>query len=123
MNVVDSSGWLEYFADTPRRRYFLTAIEHPMELVIPVITIYEVYKKVLAERGEMIALRIVGQMLRGKVVDLDTKIALAAGAYSVELKLAMADSIVYATALTYSATLWTQDADFKGLPGVKYFKK
>jgi len=118
-NVVDSSAWLEYFADTPRARRFARAIESPSNLVVPFVTIYEVFKKVRRDRGDDQALQVVAAMLHGIVVDVDVSLALEAG----QLDLPMADSLVYATAARHEATLWTQDADFEGLPGVKYFPR
>ena len=118
-NVVDSSAWLEYFADTRRAKHFESPLEDTENLVVPVITIYEVFKKILREKGEHIALQIVVQMQAGTVVDLDLSLALEAGLQ----RLPLADSLIYATAQRYDATLWTQDEHFKGLPGVRYFSK
>lgn len=117
MNVVDSSGWLEYFADTPRAKLFAPAIEDTGHLIVPVLTIYEVFKKVRRIRGEGDALLTIGAMLEGDVVDLDVSLAIDAGG----LDLPLADSIIYATARRRNATLWTQDEDFEGLPNVRYF--
>jgi predicted nucleic acid-binding protein len=122
MNVIDSSGWLEYFADTPNAEFFAPAIEDTSELIVPSISVYEVFKKVLQERGEGDALQAVAIMTQGKVVELDTTLALDAARLSVELKLPMADSMVLAAARMYGATLWTQDADFEGLEGVQYLR-
>ena len=118
-NVVDSSGWLEYLADTPRARLFAPALEAPHQLIVPVLTIYEVYKKVRRERGEREALEVASLMQSGTVVDLDASVCLDAA----ELDLPLADSLIYATARRHDATLWTQDDDFKTLEGVKYFAK
>ncbi len=123
MNVVDSSGWLEYFADAPNAKKFAPGIQSTRELVVPTLSIYEVFKRVLQQRNETEALRAVALMLQGRVVDLNTTIALIAAKFSAELKLPMADSIMLATAREYHATLWTQDADFEGMEGVKYFSK
>ncbi len=123
MNVVDSSGWLEYFADAPNAEKFAPGIQSTRELVVPTLSIYEVFKRVLQQRNETEALRAVALMLQGRVVDLNTTIALIAAKFSAELKLPMADSIMLATAREYHATLWTQDADFEGMEGVKYFSK
>jgi len=123
MNVVDSSGWLEYFADAPNAEFFAPAIEDTSELIVPSISVYEVFKKVLQERGEGDALQAVAVMTQGKVVELDTTLALDAARLSVELKLPMADSMMLAAARMYGATLWTQDADFEGLEGVQYLRK
>ncbi|MBI2998109.1 MAG: type II toxin-antitoxin system VapC family toxin [Deltaproteobacteria bacterium] len=123
MNVVDSSGWLEYFADGPNADKFAPAIQNTRELIVPTLSIYEVFRRVLQQRGATAALRAVALMRQGREVVLDTMIALSAAKLSVELKLPMADSIILATARSYRATLWTQDADFKGTDGVKYFGK
>lgn len=118
-NVVDSSAWLEYLAGSPKASQFAAAIEDVGNLVVPVITIYEVFKKVLRERGEGDALQVASLMQSGEVVDLDLPLAMDAA----HLKLPFADSIIYATAMSRGATLWTQDDHFKDLPGVRYFPK
>ncbi len=118
-NVVDSSGWLEYFTDSKRAKFFAPAIEDAGNLVVPVISIYEVCKKVLRERGENDALQIASMMQTGQVVDLDRALALEAMRYA----LPMADSLIYATAMRHGATLWTQDGHFKDLPQVRFFPK
>jgi len=123
MNVVDSSGWLEYFADGPNAEFFAAAVERVSELVVPSISLYEVFKRVLQQRGEGAALQAVAAMQQGQVVDLDAAMALSAAKVSVEFRLPMADSIMLATARVYNATLWTQDADFKGIDGVRYIEK
>ena len=123
MNVVDSSGWLEYFADGPNAEFFAPAIENTSELVIPSISIYEVFKIVLQQREESAALQAIAVMQQGGVVTLDTNLALNAAKISIEKSLPMADSIMLATALSYEAILWTQDSDFSGIDGVKYIEK
>jgi predicted nucleic acid-binding protein len=123
MNVVDSSGWLEYFADETNADFFSGAIENIEELIVPVISIYEVFKRVYQQRGEGDALQSVAMMEQGKVVELDTTLALSAAKISLDLKIPMADSIILATARSYDATLWTQDVDFKGIAGVEYVEK
>ncbi|HEX9665645.1 MAG TPA: type II toxin-antitoxin system VapC family toxin [Thermodesulfobacteriota bacterium] len=123
MNLVDSSGWLEYFADGPNADFFAPAIENLPKLVVSVINIYEVFKNVLQQRGEGDALLAVAIMEQGTVINLDPTIALSAAKISVDLKLPMADSVILATAKVYNATLWTQDSDFKRIEGVKYVEK
>jgi len=123
MNVVDSSAWLEYFANGPNATFFSRPIEQLEELLVPSLTIYEVFKRVLQQRDEGAALQAAAVMQQGAVVDLDARLALSAARISLESKLPMADSIVLATARSYGATLWTQDADFEGLAGVQYRKK
>lgn len=118
-NVVDSSGWLEYLADTGRAKLFAPAIEDAANLVVPVISLYEVFKKVFRERGENDALQVASLMQGGRLVDLDSALALDAARHPLPL----ADSIIYASALRHGATLWTQDEHFKGLPNVKFFPK
>ena len=123
MNVVDSSGWLEYFADEANADFFANAIENVEELIVPAISIYEVFKRVYQQRGEGDALQSVAMMEQGKVVELDTTLALSAAKISLELKMPMADSIILATVRSYDATLWTQDVDFKNVAGVEYKEK
>ena len=122
MNVVDSSAWLEYFANGPNASYFAPAVEKTADLIVPSLTIYEVFKRILVQRDEGLALQAVAAMQQGQVVDLDANIALLAARVSVENKLPMADSVILATAGIFDAELWTQDADFKGLPSVNYRK-
>jgi predicted nucleic acid-binding protein len=123
MNVVDSSGWLEYFADGPNADFFAPAIEKAGDLIIPTISLSEVFKRVLQQKGEGEALQAIAVMHQGAVVDLDAALALNAAKVSVKLSLPMADSIMLATARAYGATLWTQDADFANIDGVKYIRK
>jgi toxin FitB len=123
MNVVDSSGWLEYFAHGPNAGSFAGAIENTADLVVPTVSLYEVFKRVLQQRGENDALRAVAAMQQGQVVELSDTLALAAARLSTDLAIPMADSIMLATARAWNATLWTQDADFEGVPGVKYVAK
>ena len=123
MNVVDSSAWLEYFANGPNASFFAKAIEKTDELVVPSLTLYEVFKRVLQQRGKDEGLQAVALMQQGIVVDLNTEIALSAAKLSVETQLALADSVILATAHAFGATLWTQDADFLGMTGVKYRKR
>ena len=123
MNIVDSSGWLAYFADEPNSKHFLTPLNDTASLVVPTVTIYEVFKVVLRESSENEALHAAVAMQKGTVVDLTPPLAIAASKLSLEHNLPMADSIILATAKEFDATLWTQDADFKNINGVKYFSK
>jgi toxin FitB len=123
VNVVDSSGWIEYFTEGPNSGFFAGAIEKVDELIVPALAIYEVFKWVSRERGETQALKAIAHMQLGEVVDLDSKLAIYAARLSLVSKLPMADSIVYATARANEATLWTQDDDFEGLDEVKYIAK
>ena len=123
MNIVDSSGWLAYFADEPNAKHFVTPLNDPDSLVVPTISIYEVFKVVLREATENEALQAVAAMQKGKVIDLTTSLAMTASKLRITHNLPMADSIILATAKAYEATLWTMDSDFKGIQGVKYFAK
>lgn len=123
MNVVDSSGWLEYFGNKPGASFFAPAITNTDELIVPTISLFEVFKRVYLERGERAALEAAAVMMRGKVVDLDAQVALNAAHLSAEMRIPLADSVILATARMYKATLWTQDADFKDIEGVQYFEK
>jgi predicted nucleic acid-binding protein len=122
MNVVDSSGWLEFYADGPNVDFFAPAIRRPPELVVPTLSLYEVFKRVLQQRDESQALQAVALMEQGTVVELTSTLALAAAKLSTDLKLPMADSIMLATARAFGATLWTQDADYEGMEGVQYIR-
>ncbi|MBK7229966.1 MAG: type II toxin-antitoxin system VapC family toxin [Ignavibacteriales bacterium] len=123
MNLVDTSGWLEYLADTKNAKNFAEAIENTDELIVSSINIYETYKKVLKERDEDAAIQIIGLMKQSKVFDVTSTIAVKAAKLSYEKDIPMADSIIYITAKENDAIVWTQDADLKGLEGVKYFNK
>lgn len=120
MTVVDSSGWLEYFADGPNAGVFAKALQKPTGLLVPTVSIYEVFKRVLTQRDESAALEAVALMRQGTVVELDTDIALSAAKLSAESRLPMADSIMLATARMHGALLLTQDADFDGIDGAEY---
>lgn len=119
-HVVDSSAWLEYLADGPNADYFAPAIEATEQLVVPVVSIYEVYKRVHLQRDESDALRAVALMQQGEVVELDLTLSLDAATLSMTHRMPMADSMILATARRYQAVLWTQDSDFKDIEGVRY---
>jgi predicted nucleic acid-binding protein len=123
MNLVDSSGWLEYFANGQNANYFAAPIQDTNQLLVPAICMYEVFKRVSLEQGEDEALRSMGVLGLGTEVELNRDLAITAAQISLEYKLAMADSIIYATARAYDATLWTQDQHFENLPGVRYIDK
>jgi toxin FitB len=123
MNVVDSSGWLEYFSDGPNAGFFSGSVQDIENLVVPTISVLEVFKRVADQRGEEAALRVIAVMNQGRLVDLDVSMAIQAARMSQQHKLPLADSVILATARKYEAILWTQDADFKGLEGVKYVAK
>ena len=123
MNLVDTSGWIEYFFDDSNAKYFANVIEDTENLIISVVNQYEVFKKVLLVADEEKALRAIAQMRQGQVIQLTEEIALLAAKLSIEHKLPMADSMIYATGLSMEAIVWTQDVDFKELPQVKYIMK
>lgn len=123
MNVVDSSAWLSYFAGDKNARLFAKPIENLDKLLVPGITITEVFKSVLRQRNEESALEVVAHMEQGTVVALDAELAVNAAVFGVELKLPLADSIIYATAQKFDAVVWTQDGGFKGLDNVKFYPK
>jgi predicted nucleic acid-binding protein len=121
MNIVDSSGWLAYFADEPNAKHFLAPLSDPASLVVPAVTIYEVFKVIIRESGENDALLAAMAMQKGTVVDLTVSLAIAASKLSLEHDLPMADSIILATAQESGATIWTQDSDFETMESVRYF--
>ena len=120
MNVVDSSGWLEYFSGTPRAEFFAEAINDIENLLVPVITLYEVFKKVTLERGRPAAMQAIVAMRMGKVVSVTDELALTAASLSLAFKLPMADAIILASSQHHHAVLLTQDAHFQGIDGVVY---
>ena len=120
MNVVDSSAWLEYFANGPNADAFAPAIEATDALVVPAICLYEVAKRILQQRGQAPALEATTLMRQGRVVDLDAQLAWSAAQVAIAYRLAMADAVILACAQRCGATLWTQDAHFEGLPGVEF---
>jgi len=122
VNVVDSSGWLEYLSDGPNARFFAPAIERPGELLVPTISIFEVFKRVLMQRGESLALETVALMHQGRIVELTAPLAIEAARISKVASLPMADSIMLATARAADAVLWTQDSDFDGMDGVRFVR-
>ena len=119
-HLVDSCGWLEYFADGPNATFFAPGVEDTKHLLVPTIVIHEVFKKLLSAKGEAVALQVAAHMSQGEVVDLDRSIALAAATLGVELGLPLADSVILATGYAYDAVIWTQDADFKEIKGIRY---
>jgi len=123
VNVVDSSGWLEYLADGPNADFFAPALVEVGALIIPTIAILEVGKVVHRQRGEPVAIHTMALMQQGTVVDLDAELARSAVALAIAHRLPLADSIILATARAFKAEVWTQDSDFKGLPGVQYVEK
>ncbi len=120
MNIVDTSGWLEYFEGGQNAKKFSTPIKENKELVVPTICIYEISKVILRESDENHLLQALAAIQKGRIVDLTSSISTAAAKFSLKYKLPMADSIIYATAQCFNATVWTQDIDFKELPNVNY---
>ena len=123
MNVVDSSGWLEYLADGSNADFFANSILATADLLVPTLSLYEVFKRVLQQRGEDDALQAVALMQQGMIVELSDSLALSAARISLNDKIPMADSIMLATARAYGATLWSQDSDFENIAGVRYIAK
>ncbi len=123
MNLVDSCGWLEYFADGPNAPFFAPSIENVENLLVPTLCILEVFKRVIRQKGENEALQAVAAMEQGRVVDLDVSIAMTAARLGSELGLPPADSVILATAQAHNARIWTQDAGFRNISGVKYTRK
>jgi len=117
LRVLDSSCWLEFFADTARADLYAEVLAQPEHLVVPVVTVYEVAKKLAREAGDEVAAAALSLMQRGRVVPVDLPLALAAAVNGLPL----ADSMIYAAARLHGAELWTQDAHFDGLPGVQFF--
>ena len=122
MNIIDSSGWLEYFSDGPNAKHYLPPLDDTSSLIVPVITIYEVFKVVLRGSSENEALQAVAAMQKGKIVELTANIAMNAARLSLQNSIPMADSIILATAQAYQCVIWTQDSDFQNIEGVKYFQ-
>ena len=123
LHLVDSSGWLEYFAAGPNAGRFAEPLSEPTRLVVPTISLYEVFRVVLRARGEDDALRATVLMQQGREVPLSSVLAIEAALLAHEQRLAMTDAVILATARATGATLWTQDADFEGIAGVRYFAK
>lgn len=123
MNVVDSSAWIAFFTDQSSSRHFLEPIHQVEQLVVPTIVLHEVFKFLLRNHEKKVALRAASQMRQSLLVPLDSTLALDAAECGIKLKLPLADSIIYSTARSLDATLWTLDSDFEGLAGVKYFSR
>ncbi|MCY3934359.1 MAG: type II toxin-antitoxin system VapC family toxin [Acidobacteria bacterium] len=123
MNVVDSSGWLEFFKKSERTAFFREAILNTERLLVPVICLYEVFKTLSRQRTDVEARQAIATMQQGRVVALSPELALHAAQLSLKHSLPMADASILATAYSEEAELWTQDADFEGLPNVRYFPR
>jgi predicted nucleic acid-binding protein len=123
VNLVDSSAWLEYLAGGPQAGQFASVIEDVAQLLVPTIVLLEVTRRVMQLRGEDDALQVAAVLHQGQIVVLDSAVALSAAQLGVAHKLPLADSVIYATAKQFDATIWTMDADFSGLAGVRYVAK
>ena len=120
MNLVDSCGWLEYLAEGPNASFFAEPLENIDSLIVPSICILEVFKRVLQQRSQAEALQVATSMRQGKVIPLDTDLALAAASLGLRHRLPLADAVILATAQASDAVIWTQDSDFESLGNVKY---
>ena len=120
MNIVDSSGWLEYFAEGPNADFFAPAIENTEQLLVPVICVYEVFKRILQQQGLGAAETRIADLYKGELIDLTPSLAISAAVLSDKLKLPLADSFILAIVRAHTATLWTQDEHFMDIEGVKY---
>ncbi|OGO76110.1 MAG: twitching motility protein PilT [Chloroflexi bacterium RIFOXYD12_FULL_57_15] len=123
MNVIDSSGWLEYFANADNANFFAPAIRDEENLLVPSVCLYEVFKRICQQQGKQAALEGISRLYRGTIINLNDELALQAAQLSLTHNLPMADSIILATARAQNATLWTQDEHFKNIEGVKYIEK
>ena len=123
MNVIDSSGWLEYFADGANAAAFAALIERPAEVLVPSVVLFEVGRRVWQQRGEAAAEEAMAALMNLQLVPVDGEVARLAVGLGARHKLAMADSLIYATAQRHEATLWSQDRDFENVPGVHYLPK
>ncbi len=121
MNVVDSSAWLSYLAGDKNSGRFSRAIEDLDHLLVPSITLTEVFKTIFRQRDEEVALAVVAHMKQGRVIPLDSELAVDAATFGLAHQLPLADSVIYATARKFDATLWTQDVDFRSLKKVRYY--
>ena len=123
MNVIDSSGWIEYLLDSPRADLFAPAVEQRDKLLVPVVALYEVHKILTRKLPADVVLSCLNVMRLGRVLDLTDRRAIAAADVAVQHRLAMADAVMYSLALEHKATFWTQDVDYQDLPSVNYFPK
>lgn len=123
MNVIDSSGWIEYLLDSPRADLFAPAVEQRDKLLVPVVALYEVHKILTRKLPADVVLSCLNVMRLGRVLDLTDRRAIAAADVAVQHRLAMADAVMYSLALEHKATFWTQDVDYQDLPSVNYFSK
>lgn len=123
MNVVDSSGWVEYLLDTPRADLFAAAIENRADLLVPVIALYEVHKLLSRSQPAHRVAACLDVMRLGRVLELTDRRAIAAADAALRHRLAMAEAVMYSMAIEHGGSLWTQDDDYQGLPCVHYFPR
>lgn len=123
MNIVDSCGWLEYFADAPNASFFSPIIQNTKKLIIPAITITEVFRRIVQQKDEDAALQAIALMHQGRIIGLTSAIAVTAAQLGLQYHLPLADSIIYSTAKHHKAIVYTQDSDFENLDGVQYIRK
>jgi predicted nucleic acid-binding protein len=123
MNIVDSSGWIEYLLDTDRADLFAGPIEQRNTLLVPVIALFEVYKVLSRKVPAEAVAQCLDVMRLGRVLEITDRRAVAAAEIATKHRLAMADAMMYSLALELGATFWTQDVDYQGLPSVNYFVK
>src|SRR5262249_2488063 len=123
MNLVDSSGWIEYFSNRPNKPFFREVIQDTRNLIVPTVVLCEVMRYIIRAASQTEADRAMAQMERCFVADLDSGTARLAATLGLRHNLPIADSVIYATAQAHNAKLYTQDADFEKLPGVKYVRK
>lgn len=119
MVVVDSSGWIEFFTDGPKANAFARYLKELEQVVTPTVVVYEVYKKIKRERGEVLAKLCLAQIQKTQLVPIDEELAVLAADIGLEFSLPMADSFVLATARAYGAQLITGDSDFREVPGAQ----
>ncbi len=122
--VIDTSGWIEYFTNGENADFFAHPIlDKSKKIVVPVIVLYEMFKKILSETGEDKALQVVAQLQQYHIEAIDDTLALSAAKISHTHKIPMADSLIYAVARKHDATLWTSDEHFRDMPHVRYIRK
>lgn len=123
MNVVDSSGWIEYLFERPNQRFFAAVFNDTSKLLVPTVCLIEVIRYITRAASRDAAQEAAAQMQRAIVISLDEDLAHLAARLSLKHNLPLADAIVYATSQAHKATLYTQDKDFGKLPGVRYVRK
>ena len=123
MNVIDSSAWIAFLTDKPAATHFIEPLQKSSEVAVPTVVLHEVFKFLLRNHSTQVALSAAARMRNCLLVPLDANLALHAAECGINFKLPLADSIIYSTAQSLDAMLWTLDADFEGLPGVTYFPR